>query len=82
MQLLGPRRGARTRNSNRRAARSNLQFTMDENLAELERHFAKWDQPADQKMLILELKSILSNIAYLRTLIRDVDRALENSKAA
>jgi hypothetical protein len=28
------------------------------------------------------LKGLLSNIAYLRTLIRDVDRALENSKAA
>ncbi len=28
------------------------------------------------------LKAILSKIAYLRTLIRDVDRALENSKAA
>ena len=34
------------------------------------------------KMLTLELKTILSNIAYLRTLIRDVDRALENTKAA
>ena len=45
-------------------------------------HFAKWDQPADQKMLTLELKTTLSNIAYLRTLIRDVDRALENAKAA
>ncbi len=52
-------------------------------LAELERHFAKWNEPADdKKCLTLELKTILSNIAYLRTLIRDVDRALENSKAA
>jgi hypothetical protein len=33
-------------------------------------------------MLTLELKAILSSIAYLRTLIRDVDRALDNSKAA
>src|SRR5260370_1118302 len=32
--------------------------------------------------LTTELKAILSKIAYLRTLIRDVDRALENSKAA
>jgi molecular chaperone HscB len=64
------------------ARRVELQFKMDENLAELERHFAKWDQPADEKMLTLELKTILSNIAYLRTLIRDVDRALDNSKAA
>jgi molecular chaperone HscB len=64
------------------ARRVQLQFAMDERLAELELHFAKWDQPADAKMLTLELKTILSNIAYLRTLIRDVDRALENSKAA
>jgi molecular chaperone HscB len=64
------------------ARRIELQFKMDENLAELERHFAKWNEPADEKMLTLELKTILSNIAYLRTLIRDVDRALENSKAA
>jgi molecular chaperone HscB len=64
------------------ARRVELQFTMDERLAELELHFAKWDEPADEKMLTLELKTILSNIAYLRTLIRDVDRALENAKAA
>jgi molecular chaperone HscB len=64
------------------ARRVQLQFTMDERLVELERHFAKWNQPADEKMLTLELKAILSNIAYLRTLIRDVDRALENAKAA
>jgi molecular chaperone HscB len=62
------------------ARRVQLQFTMDERLVELERHFAKWNQPADEKMLTLELKAILSNIAYLRTLIRDVDRALENAK--
>src|ERR1700691_2642043 len=64
------------------ARRVELQFKMDEALADLERHFAKWDQSADEKMLTQELKTILSNIAYLRTLIRDVDRALENTKAA
>ena len=64
------------------ARRVQLQTTMDETLAELDRNFANWDQSADRKMLTLELKQILSNIAYLRTLIRDVDRALENAKAA
>ena len=70
------------------ARRVRLQFSMDEALAELERNFAKWDSippenaEKDGKMLTLELKAILSKIAYLRTLIRDVDRALENSKAA
>ena len=55
---------------------------MDASLAELERNFVKWDQRPDEKMLTLDLKAILSSIAYIRTLIRDVDRALENSKAA
>ncbi|HEY9159104.1 MAG TPA: Fe-S protein assembly co-chaperone HscB [Candidatus Binatus sp.] len=62
--------------------RGQLQITMDARLAELERNFVKWDQRPDESMLTLELKAILSSIAYLRTLIRDVDRALENSKAA
>jgi molecular chaperone HscB len=64
------------------ARRGQLQATMDARLAELERNFVKWDQCPDENMLTLELKAILSSIAYLRTLIRDVDRALENSKAA
>ena len=81
MQLSDPEE-AHERATEIAARRIELQFKMDENLAELERHFAKWDQPADEKALTVELKTILSNIAYLRTLIRDVDRALENSKAA
>ena len=64
------------------ARRGQLQATMDARLAELERNFVKWDQRPDENMLTLELKAILSSIAYLRTLIRDVDRALDNSKAA
>ncbi len=67
--------------------RGGLQATMDETVAELERNFIRWDQVSpetaqNRTMLITELKAILSKIAYLRTLIRDVDRALENSKAA
>ncbi|MGB8412464.1 MAG: Fe-S protein assembly co-chaperone HscB [Candidatus Binatus sp.] len=62
--------------------RAQLQATMDASLADLERNFVKWDQRSDEKMLTLQLKAVLSSIAYLRTLIRDVDRALENSKAA
>jgi len=82
MQLASDPEAALERATEIAARRVQLQFTMDGNLAELDRHFAKWDQPADEKKLTLELKGILSNIAYLRTLIRDVDRALENSKAA
>ena len=68
--------------------RGELQTTMDETVAELERNFIGWDRISpetpekDRKMLTTELKAILSRIAYIRTLIRDVDRALENSKAA
>jgi molecular chaperone HscB len=81
MQLADPEE-AHERATQIAARRVELQFKMDEMLAGLHRNFAKWDPPADEKMLTLELKAILSNIAYLRTLIRDVDRALENSKAA
>src|SRR5260370_2688187 len=81
MQLSDPTE-AHDRATEIGARRIELQFRMDETLAELDRNFAKWDQPADEKALTVELKTILSNIAYLRTLIRDVDRALENSKAA
>lgn len=65
--------------------RGELQTTMDETVAELERNFIRWDQSGSREhhqMLTTELKAIISKIAYLRTLIRDVDRALENSKAA
>jgi molecular chaperone HscB len=82
MQLSSDPEAALERATEIAARRIELQFKMDERLVELDRNFAKWDQPADQKMLTLELKTTLSNIAYLRTLIRDVDRALENSKAA
>jgi len=65
--------------------RDALQATMDETIAALERNFNRWDQSGpggDHQALTTELKAVLSRIAYLRTLIRDVDRALENSKAA
>ncbi len=81
MQLASDPEAAHERATEIAARRVELQFKMDEMLAGLDRNFAKWDQPVDEKMLRLELKAILSNIAYLRTLIRDVDRALENSKA-
>jgi molecular chaperone HscB len=81
MQLASDPEAAHERATEIAARRVQLQFAMDEKLAELDRNFAKWDPPADEKMLTLKLKAILSNIAYLRTLIRDVDRALENSKA-
>ena len=82
MQLSSDPEAALERATEIAARRIELQFKMDERLAELDLNFAKWDQSADKKMLTLELKTTLSNIAYLRTLIRDVDRALESTKAA
>ena len=82
MQLSADPEEALERATEIAARRIELQFKMDEALVELDRNFAKWSESADQKMLTSELKTTLSNIAYLRTLIRDVDRALENSKAA
>ena len=46
-------------------------------LAELERNFTHWDSAQrSASELTVELKAILSRIAYVRTLIRDVDREL------
>jgi len=42
----------------------------------------RWDEGAGERQeLVNELKSALSKIAYLRTLTRDVDRALESATA-
>ena len=64
--------------------RTTGQALMDESYAELERNFAAWDEGKAERapMLTLELKAILSKIAYLKTLLRDVDGALESIKAA
>lgn len=63
--------------------RHELGSAMDEMRGHLEKNFAAWDAGiGDTEHLTRELKTILSKIAYLRTLIRDVDRELENLKAA
>jgi molecular chaperone HscB len=69
----------------RRAA---LRRMMDEFERELSRNFASFDAAgrdhADggRDPLFAQLKSILSKVAYLRTLIRDADRELDSAKAA
>ncbi|MEA2678406.1 MAG: molecular chaperone HscB [Candidatus Binataceae bacterium] len=40
------------------------------------------DAAGERDALVAELKSILSKIAYLRTLIRDIDRELDSAQAA
>lgn len=60
----------------RRAELEGLVTTTQE---ELERNFTRWDGGTGERQeLVNELKSALSKIAYLRTLTRDVDRALDS----
>jgi len=76
------------------ARRAELNHTIDEARHELAQNFARWDadrtddaydrlmDTPGRAMLVKELKSILSKIAYLRTLIRDIDRELDSAQAA
>jgi len=48
-------------------------------LQRLQENYARWDgRAADTAALTRELKDVLSALAYLGTLIRDVDKALEH----
>jgi|SRR5690348_17262344 molecular chaperone HscB len=86
-EQIGELRGARNGGANelgaamktRRAELERLVGTTEE---ELERNFARWDDGAGEHQdLVKELKFVLSRIAYLRTLTRDVDRALDSATA-
>ncbi len=60
-----------------------LQTAMNGYQTALRGNFVMWDMDRQsQQELISELKLILSNIAYLRTLMRDVDHGLVELKAA
>ena len=81
--MSDPEEAHRARDRNRRARVSSFNSRWMKRWPSSSEISRNGTQPAQiKKMLTLELKTILSNIAYLRTLIRDVDRALENSKAA
>ena len=65
--------------------RAGISSTMDELTADLARNFSRWDASLNgdgKAALVAELKTILSKIAYLRTLLRDIDRGLETLQAA
>jgi len=86
-EQLGELRGARNGSAAAlgatvRARRAELEELVARTQEGLERNFARWDEGAEQRQeLVRELKSVLSTIAYLRTLARDVDRALESAPA-
>ena len=57
---------------------------LEQAVSELHRNFEQWDahNGGDAGLLIADLKAILSQIAYLRTLLRDLDGELENAQVA
>jgi molecular chaperone HscB len=86
-EQLGDLRGARNGSASAldaavRARRAELEGLVTRTQEELEGNFVRWDEGAGERQkLVKELKSVLSTIAYLRTLARDVDRALESAPA-
>ncbi len=68
--------------------RAELSSTMAELGGQLARNFSRWDASTNSnggnnnQALVADLKSILSKIAYLRTLLRDIERGLETLRAA
>jgi molecular chaperone HscB len=64
--------------------RSEVAARLEQAVSELHRNFERWDahNGGDAALLIADLKAILSQIAYLRTLLRDLDGELENAQVA
>jgi len=73
--------GARESMIELNAQRAKLQGLLDEFYGELVENFAGFDAGggADADQLFAELKAILSKLAYLKTLLRDVDRELDKT---
>jgi molecular chaperone HscB len=60
--------------------RAELEESLTQTQEELQRNFVRWDDGEERRgELVRELKTILSRIAYLKTLTRDVDRALQSA---
>ena len=67
--------------------RTELNRTIEGAQRELAKNFERWDalddcEVASRNALVKELKTVLSKIAYLRTLIRDIGRELDSAQAA
>lgn len=61
-----------------RHTRTELAVQRDALLNRLQTNFAAWDAGGDTEPLRRELKSLLSDLAYLGTLVRDLDKELEH----
>ncbi|HVN27791.1 MAG TPA: hypothetical protein VMT64_04860 [Candidatus Binataceae bacterium] len=67
--------------------RAEIMAMLDVLGAKLARNFSAWDASPNsddnsRNGLVAELKTVLSKVAYLRTLLRDIDRGLETLRAA
>ena len=64
--------------------RKDLDAQLGKELAALEENFSRWEEnkSQDRTALIAALKERLSRIAYLKTLVRDVERQLEEAAPA
>lgn len=64
--------------------REKVQAELAKALVELNGNFVGWDSrvEGEEEALFAALKSVMARIAYLRTLLRDIDRALEIAQAA
>jgi molecular chaperone HscB len=71
-------------NAEVKARRDQLQDAMDALMDQLNARFSALDADdgSGRDELLQALKSVLSNIAYLRTLLRDVDKELDTAQAA
>jgi molecular chaperone HscB len=84
LSAAGETEGASENTIELSADRAKLQGLLDELYAELVENFAAFDagEGPGPDRLFAELKAILSKIAYLKTLLRDVDRGLESTDAS
>ena len=59
--------------------RAEVQAKFEHSRATLEKNLAQWSSTNEASALLQQLKTCLSEIAYLRTLLRDVDKESETS---
>jgi molecular chaperone HscB len=81
-QLRDAASGSKPERENLRAqvasAHQRVETMLQDALTELHGNFERWDASVNPNPdLLVQLKAILSRIAYLRTLARDLERALE-----
>ena len=59
------------------ASRQRIEHAETEAIEQLDRNLAQWSEAADEAALSAALARILADIAYLRTLLRDIEKTLD-----